>query len=121
MSASADIASLLRAMQQAQSRAYAAAQAALDQAGEHVLADAQTLAPVRTGALKASATTEPAGRVGDTVLKLIGFNTSYAAAVHERLGVRHSQGQAKFLETAMRRSAPKVMQFIADEVKKAIG
>ena len=52
--------------------------------------------------------------------KTIGFNMEYAAAVHEILTNKHSNGQAKFLETAMRKSRAKVSQFIRDEVAKAL-
>ena len=52
--------------------------------------------------------------------KTIGFNTNYAAAVHENLEAHHDVGEAKFLENAMRTEAPKVTQFVAAAVKGAL-
>ena len=74
------------------------------------------------GALKASGSTEPARIEGELVTKKIGFNTDYAAAVHERLDLHHEPpGQAKFLETALRENAPKMAEFVGNEVKAAMG
>lgn len=42
------------------------------------------------------------------------------AAVHERLDQHHEQGQAKFLETAMRTEAPKLVPYVTREMKKAL-
>src|SRR4051794_9242208 len=75
--------------------------------------DAQELAPVDTGALKASATDEPAAISGGKITKVIGFNVNYAAAVHERLDVKHAQGEAKYLYTAMKVNQPKMGPYIA--------
>src|SRR4051812_48059240 len=80
----------LKGLQVAMARAQAAAVRAFDQFGEHVIGDAQQLTPVDTGALQASGTTEPAAESGGKVTKLLGFNTSYAAAVHENLTANHS-------------------------------
>jgi hypothetical protein len=122
MSASTDVRQFLKGLAQAEQRSKDAARKALDQFGEHVLGDAQQLTPVDTGALKASGYTEPVTvDAGGEMAKPIGFNTSYAAAVHERLDVHHDQGQAKFLETAIRNNQPKLAPFIADRVKKALG
>lgn len=52
--------------------------AAMRRAGEGILAEAQDLAPVRTGALKSSDVTQ---RRGSGIA--IGFSVSYAAVVHE--------------------------------------
>jgi len=93
---------------------------AVDQFGEHVLGQAQQITPVKTGALQNSATSEPARMAGDDISKTIGFNTDYAAAVHERLDLAHMQGQAKYLETAMRAHARKLRPFVESEMKKAL-
>lgn len=119
--ASADVSSLLAGLKAAEDRTVKAALAAVDKFGLQVLGDAQQLCPVKTGALKASATEEPAELHGSNVTKRIGFNTDYAAAVHERLDLAHTQGQAKFLETAIRNNAPKLAPFVAAAVKKATG
>ena len=49
-----------------------------------------------------------AGKMPSRVSKRIGFNASYAAAVHENLTAKHSVGQAKFLEVAMNMMKPKM-------------
>lgn len=47
---------------------------------------------------------------------IIGFNTNYAAAVHERLDLHHEPpGQAKFLESALREAGDRGL------VEKSIG
>lgn len=121
MSATANIQALLDGLGEAKERGVNAATRALDQFGEHVLGDAQQLAPVDTGFLKASATSLPAEVGADNKLtKNVGFNASYAGVVHERLDVKHPQGQAKYLETAVRNNAPKLDQFLVDEVRKAL-
>ena len=120
MSASCDISGFLKGMADADGKVPAAAVRAMAQFGEHVLGDAQVLAPVKTGALKASGATEPAELAGANVTKLIGFNTDYAAAVHEVLDAHHPQGQAKYLETAVQNNAPKMNPFIAERLKSAV-
>jgi hypothetical protein len=121
MSASIDMTRLIRGIQGTRQRAMAAAQRGLDVGGEHVLGDAQQLAPVDTGALKASATAEPAAWTGERLEKVIGFNTEYAAAVHERLDARHAPPtQAKYLETALRTSGPKACEFAAAKCREAM-
>jgi hypothetical protein len=122
MSASIDMTRLIRGAGQMRARAMAAAQSGLDVAGEHVLGDAAQLAPVETGALKASATAEPAAWKADRLEKVIGFNTEYAAAVHEVLTARHdAPTQAKYLETALRQSGPKACEYAANKVREAMG
>ena len=111
-----DISQFLAGMSAIRDRRIAAAVRAVDQFAAHVLGDAQQLCPVDTGALKASATSAPAKVEGTLIEAEIGFNTDYAAAVHERLDARHPQGQAKFLETAMRNNAPKFGPFMARRI-----
>jgi len=89
-----------------QAQVASAAPAALVDAGEQVLGDAQQLCPVRTGTLMGSATLDDSRAARGEVT--IGFNTTYAAAVHERMDVRHGQGQAKFLATAMANDLPRI-------------
>lgn len=121
MSASSDMSGMLRGLGQARQRGLAAAQRGLDVAGEHVIGDSQQLCPAATGALKDSGTTLPAEAKGGSIEKVIGHNTNYAAAVHERLDVHHTKGQAKYLETAVRNNAPKIAGFVADAVRAALG
>jgi len=116
-----DVSKFLRGLEgPARQRVQMAGLRAVDQFGEHVIGQAQRLAPVRTGALKSSGTTLPAEISGGGISKTIGFNTDYAAAVHERLDQHHDQGQAKFLESAMRKDAPKLRPFVEKEMRKAL-
>ncbi len=43
----------------------------------------------------------------------------YAVALHERTNVRHTNGQAKFLETAVKNAMPEYATYIAKKTKKA--
>lgn len=116
-----DFSEFFKNANEATARAVEAARHGLDVFGEHVIGDAQQLTPRDTGALQGSGTGgEPAKVEGSTISKEIGFNTEYAAAVHERLDVNHPQGQAKFLETAMRNNATKFEAFVGAEVKKVL-
>jgi len=106
-------------------RALAAGVLAVDQFAEQVVGKAQDLAPVETGALKRSAVAEKAqssggGGGGGGITAVIGFNTDYAAAVHERLEAHHDQGESKYLEKAMRRKAHKLKPFVEKEMRKAL-
>lgn len=94
-----------------------------------VVGVAQNLAPVggppyspndpAPGTLQGSGTWEPAQIDGTQITVNIGFNTDYAAVQHERLDFRHSVGQAKYLETAMRRNEGKFVGFVAGKLEGA--
>ncbi|HUX16910.1 MAG TPA: hypothetical protein VMW52_10590 [Phycisphaerae bacterium] len=86
------------------------------EAGEYVLGEAQKLCPVATGTLVGSATTDDSH--ADQGEVVIGFNTDYAAAVHERTDVPHGQGQAKFLEDAMKTHLPRVNEIIGQRIER---
>jgi hypothetical protein len=142
MPASIDIRDMLRRLGEAQRRGEAAAERAVDQFGEHVLGEAQLLAPQspsqqfvpgirkpqiqnpkwtgHSGALRDSATSEPVQNRNGLITKVIGFNTVYAARQHEELDYQHTNGQAKYLETALRRNTPKMAEFVGDRVRRAM-
>lgn len=120
MSASANIAKFIKGTQAAKARARRAAKRALEVFGAKVIGQAQEMVPVDTGALAASGVFPDAVEEGDQITQTIGFNTNYAAAVHERLDQKHTQGQAKFLSTAIERMKPKFEPFVAGQVKKAM-
>ncbi len=101
-------------------RTIAAGVAAVDKFANHVVGKAQRLAPVDTGALKASGIAEPPEVAGNSITATVGFNTDYAAAVHERLDQHHAQGQAKYLEAPMRTEAHKLVPFVEKEMRKAL-
>lgn len=83
-------------------RFVAAAESAVTFTAEHILGEAQELAPVETGDLKASGIRGPVEVNGANVSTWIGFNTDYALFVHENLTSHHDQRQAKFLEMTIR-------------------
>ena len=70
----------------------------------------------------------PAAAVrGTRIEKQIGFNTDYAAAVHEGTDVNHQypgavnpKAQPKFLETAMRNNVKRVSQIVADAIRSEL-
>lgn len=119
MSVSADISAWLTAAQKAKEADIAAARSAVDEFGKKVLGDAQQLCPVDTGFLQGSATSSPAKIEGNGVTKDLGFNASYAIFVHENLTAHHDVGQAKFLETSIKRNYPQMDGFVASWIAAA--
>lgn len=75
----------------------------LEAAAEVILTRAQQLTPVDTGRLRASGYTKRRGTKVE-----IGFKAPYSLYVHERTDLHHTNGQAKFLETAMNELAPHI-------------
>jgi len=74
---------------------------AMLQEQEQIISDAKRLTPVDTGVLRASGTVLPPVITGTQVEVQAGFGgaaSAYAVPVHERMGVHHPTGQAKFLE-----------------------
>lgn len=72
--------------------------------------------PVLTGALRASHETSDFKFVGDTIevsIKVGGASAPYAVPVHENLSAFHKVGQAKFLESTVRESAPHMADRVA--------
>jgi hypothetical protein len=125
-----DFSEMFKAMREGEERAKRAAVKAMDDYGEHVLGDAQQLAPVGGGThsprdpdpgrLVGSATAEPAVLEGTKVTKVIGFNTEYAAVQHEDLDFGHDQGQAKYLSAAITANAPKFEAFVGKRIQDAL-
>jgi hypothetical protein len=68
------------------------------EAGFKVLGVAQERTPVDTGNLKGSGFVRKEGKLSVS----IGFGAAYAIYVHEDLEAKHTTGQAKFLESALR-------------------
>jgi len=69
----------------------------------------RSLTPVLTGALRASHVTglpETSGGEITVSITVGGPAAPYAVFVHERLDLHHTNGQAKFLETAVLAAAP---------------
>lgn len=120
MSASADISKMMQRLQQADRQVKAKAIARMNQFAEHVLGDAQQITPVETGALQASGTVQPAELEGSGNIKAeIGFNTDYAAAVHEippDRAAHEAPGQWKYLETAIKKNQSKLVPFVGKDL-----
>lgn len=70
----------------------------LYKAGLQVQSLSQSRTPVRFGFLKGSAFTRKEGGLRVSV----GYTAAYALHVHENLEARHTNGQSKFLESALR-------------------
>ena len=62
-----------------------------------IMAESVKLVPVDTGRLRATAYVAPPKFGRDTECR-VGYGTRYAVYVHERTDVRHTNGEAKFLE-----------------------
>jgi hypothetical protein len=122
VSASVDIQAFIKSLREdLQPRAERAAMIAVDRFANHVITEAITLAPRDTGDLKASGKALPAVNNNGLITAEIGFNIYYAAAVHERLDLTHKEGQAKFLETALRANIGRMKDYVIDAIKKEIG
>lgn len=131
MATKVDIENFIKSLQQEyRPRAHKAAVKAGYRFCNHVLKDAQILCPVDTtknaphpGFLKDSAMI---GDADESNLQwMIGFNAEYAAAVHECLTnwksgktIIHPQGQAKFLETAMRADVPDFPNYVLNAMEQ---
>lgn len=115
---------------------------AVNKVAQHTVGQAQKLAPIsqpnqyipgkrknkiknprwtgHMGALKASGVAMPAEIVGTKIIAVLGFNTEYAAAVHERLDQHHDQGQAKYLSVPIQKNQALFPQTVAAEIKKVL-
>lgn len=82
-----------------------AEKALLDEANT-ILREAMDQTPVETGTLRRSGTVEGPKVSAKNITVEIGFNTDYAAAVHENLKAKHATGKAKFLEDPVNAAAP---------------
>jgi len=122
MSATADVSRFLQSLPGITERRVNAAREGVDQFGEAVLTRAKELCPVDTGALRRSGTARPAEVHGTVVTKSLGFDTNYAAAVHEcgpDKPHHKPPTQWKFLETAMKELDPKFLPYMRDAINGA--
>ncbi len=89
---------------------------ALNQEAEIELTEAKRRTPVDTGALRASGFVQAATRRWRSMVVTIGFGgaaETYAIYVHENLEAFHRIGQAKFLESTLKESAPYMLERLA--------
>ena len=119
MSAKVDIRQFQQGLKAAGERGRRAAYQAMQRAAAQTIGDAQQIAPIDTGDLRASG---QLGRASGTKLEVeIGFNTDYAAIVHEDLTANHPNGgESKFLEKSIRNMQPKLLGYLAGEVRKVL-
>lgn len=96
-------------------RVNAARRKALLNSANHVKERAVERTPLETGALRNSATAS----VGDRQAA-VSYNTPYAVKQHEEVGYQHQDGEAKFLENAMRSEADAVKRLIAQAYQEAM-
>ena len=76
-------------------------------AGLQVQRVSQSRTPVDTSNLKGSAYTRKAGGGVE-----VGYTANYAIFVHENMEARHTNGQAKFLESALRDNASRIVDIV---------
>lgn len=74
--------------------------------------------PVEFGVLRGSGTVEETKDDKDEYEVTIGFNTDYAAAVHENLNAYHSKGKAKYLEDPLMARVDDIPKNIAKRIKR---
>lgn len=60
-------------------------------------------------------------RRDSSLVLVIGFSAAYAIYVHENLEVVHTNGQAKFLETVLRRNRAYYAKIVADKIRQKKG
>lgn len=79
------------------------------QVSESILSAAQKRAPVLTGFLQnSSLRLDVSGSKG--LAHEIGFTAAYAAAVHERSELSHTQGQSHYMLAAINEDGPGIIQ-----------
>lgn len=115
-----DMSKLIEGCKAAHDKGIEAATVGVSKFAQHVIGDSQQLTPVDEGHLKGSGIALPAEVNGTMIEAEMGHNTNYAAAVHEVLTAKHKEGQAKYLETAMRNNQPKMIPFVASFVEQSL-
>jgi len=94
-----------------------AAEQALHEEAEIIMADAKERCPVDTGRLRATGYVQPPS---DGEVE-IGFGTDYGIYVHERTELNHPSGEAKFLENAINARMDGYLERLAKRVKARAG
>ncbi len=85
-----------------------------------VLADSVQRAPVDTGDLRGSGSTDIRESPHE-VEGVIGYNVPYAVEVHENMAMVHPRGgEAKFLENAFTQNRERVEQHIQDAIREGL-
>lgn len=116
-----DTTQFIQRLEEHQRKFRAAIERAVYKFSAHVLGEAQELCPVSSvpghaGTLKSSDQQDEVQTTDGLVTCQIGFTEFYAVFVHEILTNAHPQGQAKFLETAMKANVSRFMEFVQEEL-----
>lgn len=96
------------------------AKKALIQEGNIILNDSVKQTPVEFGDLRRSGTVEEVKDTKKEYEIAIGFNTTYAAAVHENLNAHHDVGTAKYLEDPLMARIDDILKNVAKRVKAGL-
>lgn len=97
-----------------------AAKRGVTDASLFILGDSVQRAPVDTGDLRGSGSTDiqerPSGVEGT-----IGYNVPYAVEIHENMAMVHPRGgEAKFLENAFTQNREKIEEHIQDAIREGM-
>lgn len=92
--------------------------AALYRAALRVDADMIERIPVDTGRLRGSHYVAPPEHLGGSLVCEVGVGTDYAVDVHEKTWIPHSNGEAKYLEKALK--SVKVAEHITADMQAQV-
>lgn len=110
---------ILAALERAEEEIWKAADRAMNENAEDLLGRSIEDAPVDEGTLKGSGSVRDAS-TDDEIVKIVGFNTPYAATQHERTDLNHPKGgKAKYMEDNLKKQAKAYHRNVADRIKEA--
>lgn len=87
----------------------------LNAVAEETMTVSKDRTPVKTGRLKRSGNVSKHATAEDLSAEL-SYGTEYAVHVHERLDLRHTVGQAKFLESAVNEAVKVLGPRVAEDL-----
>lgn len=100
-------------------RARTAAHGTAAAAAGDLLVESRPMVPVKTGELRDSGSVVTTD-TPDGALATVAYTAPHALAVHEDLAARHSNGRAKFLESAFTRADEPFREHGARALRKAM-
>ena len=112
-----------RALEQLGPKANFALRRSLTTEAEKIMAKAKRLTPVDTGTLRATGHVQPPVVEPEQIEITLGFGgpaARYAIFVHERTELRHTVGQAKFLEQPVNEAAEGLANRLARELRREL-
>lgn len=114
---------LIAALRRAGDLAPEAMQAAMVDEMDTIIEDAKRRAPVDTGTMRASGVTLPPSKRGSQIVVEGGFGgaaSDYVIVQHEDTSLRHTHGEAKFLEKPVLERADKLPLHLAVRINAAL-